>query len=654
MASEDAPLVFASETPRPAAPASTSNWKILIADDEPNVHLVTQLALGGFQFMDRGLELLNAYNEADVKRMLAEHTDIALILLDVVMDSLHSGFDLVRHIREDLGNKNVRIILRTGQSGHAPEDKVIIDYDINDFKDKTELTVAKLRTAIISSLRSYWNQVLLDQSLEYLQHVIDQTSSCFITVDARLNVKLWNQAAERLFGVSRHDAVGKSLYDIHPLFHSIEFLIQDSFQSETTSEHRRVPFQEKGNHLIDLTLTPMKNQSVKEILLRIDDVTKVKRKEEQISFIEKVHAIGNIRRIWSDYLSESKTEMAGLLKSLEDLPIDQLRRGLSNIYQRLQNTPFTSVEKASQKSTKFRPIPLETFLDGILKTLEHPTEVSVVFDNRETNATILGEHILLGDALHSFLKQIINLNDPPKQIALSIDKKYFSDDMGKLLGPVREKSYLCLEISLSPPKIPGIQDDSFEILSEDPVLQNFYFSFGNLYQIVLDHRGFLEMESDEGMITAIKIYLPEESGHQVSSPVGRLGFAKGSGTIVVCDDDGLTRQVTASILGQAGFDVLTARNGNDALDILRKNKDVCRLVVLDLLLPGIEGSQVYEQIRDLAPKIPVLFSSGFGKNEKVQEALRGEQVGFLQKPFTMEQLLEKVFDILGENQSGYR
>jgi len=84
--------------------------------------------------------------EADTRKLLDEHPDIALILLDVVMDTMDSGFTLVRYIRENLGNKDVRIIMRTGQSGNAPEDRIIIDYDINDFKDKTELTVAKLRT----------------------------------------------------------------------------------------------------------------------------------------------------------------------------------------------------------------------------------------------------------------------------------------------------------------------------------------------------------------------------------------------------------------------------------------------------------------------------------------------------------------------------
>jgi Response regulator containing a CheY-like receiver domain and a GGDEF domain len=145
-------LVFADENPVENT-INKKTWKVLVADDERAVHLVTKLALGDFVFDGKSLELLSAYGEEDVKNIMSAEPDIALILLDVVMDSVESGFKLIKYIREELENTQVRIILRTGQSGTAPEDEVIINYDINDFKDKTELTVAKLRTTIISALR---------------------------------------------------------------------------------------------------------------------------------------------------------------------------------------------------------------------------------------------------------------------------------------------------------------------------------------------------------------------------------------------------------------------------------------------------------------------------------------------------------------------
>lgn len=130
-------------------------WKILVVDDEAEVHAVTQLALHKFTYAGCGLTFLSAYSAYEAKQMLHRHPNIAVILLDVVMENNHAGLDLVKYIREDLGNRTVRIILRTGQPGEAPEEAVIRLYDINDYKTKTELTRQRLVATLLISLRVY-------------------------------------------------------------------------------------------------------------------------------------------------------------------------------------------------------------------------------------------------------------------------------------------------------------------------------------------------------------------------------------------------------------------------------------------------------------------------------------------------------------------
>ncbi len=130
-------------------------WRVLVVDDEKDVHAVTTLALGAFEFHERSLELLHAYSGAQAKEILLRENDIALILLDVVMETDQAGLDVAAYIRQELDNQSVRIVLRTGQPGQAPEHQVIRDYDINDYKNKTELTSAKLYTLLYSNLRSY-------------------------------------------------------------------------------------------------------------------------------------------------------------------------------------------------------------------------------------------------------------------------------------------------------------------------------------------------------------------------------------------------------------------------------------------------------------------------------------------------------------------
>jgi response regulator RpfG family c-di-GMP phosphodiesterase len=162
-----------------APPQALAGWKVLLVDDEPEVHEVTRLVLGNFRFEDRPLDILSAMTAEEAKEHLAENGDIAVILLDVVMESDQAGLKLVDHIRNEMGNKNVRIVLRTGQPGQAPEHEVIIKYDINDYKEKTELTSQKLATTLFASLRSYRDIMTIEANKRGLERVIAASAHIF-------------------------------------------------------------------------------------------------------------------------------------------------------------------------------------------------------------------------------------------------------------------------------------------------------------------------------------------------------------------------------------------------------------------------------------------------------------------------------------------
>ncbi len=153
----DEDMLFApEESAQDKAPeAAKAAWKLLIADDDEEVHTLTRLVLSGFVFEGRGLEFLSAHSGRETVEMLREHPDTALVLLDVVMEKDDAGLQAVRKVRRDLENHFVRIILRTGQPGQAPEQEVISSYDINDYKAKTELTSQKLYTTVTAALRAY-------------------------------------------------------------------------------------------------------------------------------------------------------------------------------------------------------------------------------------------------------------------------------------------------------------------------------------------------------------------------------------------------------------------------------------------------------------------------------------------------------------------
>lgn len=149
-------------------------WQVLVVDDDEEVHRITELALSDFVYANRRLEFINAYSGAEARTKLQENPGIALILLDVVMESDDAGLRFAQFVRQDMANSFIRIILRTGQPGMAPERHVLTVYDINDYRAKTELTQDRLYTVVYTALSSYRDMMALARSRQQLVGVVEE------------------------------------------------------------------------------------------------------------------------------------------------------------------------------------------------------------------------------------------------------------------------------------------------------------------------------------------------------------------------------------------------------------------------------------------------------------------------------------------------
>lgn len=184
---------------QPDIPADHEPWRILIVDDDVDVHVVTKFSLRNVSFKGRPLNFLHAYSGKEGFNILRDTPDVALVLLDVVMETEYAGLTLARQIRGELGNHLVRIVLRTGQSGQAMEQSVIVDYDVNDYRTKTDLTTQKLFTTVISSLRSYDSMLEAARNHDALKVSLS-------------NIRSLESALERHAMVAITDREGKIIY----------------------------------------------------------------------------------------------------------------------------------------------------------------------------------------------------------------------------------------------------------------------------------------------------------------------------------------------------------------------------------------------------------------------------------------------------------
>ncbi len=152
-------------------------WQVLIVDDDPEIHSVTQLALSDLVVLGRRLEYLHAYSGQDACTLIEQNDNIVLVLLDVVMETDDAGLNVVKHIRENLLRQDIRIVLRTGQPGYAPEESVIKEYDINDYKTKTELTRRKLVTTVYAAIRSYQQIATVTENRKGLEKIVSGSAN---------------------------------------------------------------------------------------------------------------------------------------------------------------------------------------------------------------------------------------------------------------------------------------------------------------------------------------------------------------------------------------------------------------------------------------------------------------------------------------------
>ena len=323
---------------------NTNKWKILIADDDIEVHNITKTVLNNFEFENAGLEFISVFSGKEAIETLKNSANIAVILLDVVMETNDAGLQVVKFIREQLQNTTMRVVLRTGQPGSAPEQVVIKQYEIDDYKEKTELTTTKLYTTLLTSLRTYKalnsvekNNIQLYKEQQKLKYSEKLLKNIIDTVPARI---FWKDANSVFLGSNtlflddanlenETELIGKTDYDM-VWGELAEILIEDD-KLVMDSDIGKINYSEsliiKDNKKITISLSKVPLRDDKNNVIGIlgiyTDITKqvkiqneLKEKEVLLSQQSKMAAmgemIGNIAHQWRQPLSVITTAASGI------------------------------------------------------------------------------------------------------------------------------------------------------------------------------------------------------------------------------------------------------------------------------------------------------------------------------------------------------
>lgn len=420
---EDTPFLelFAPESGAAQHELQSERWKILLVDDEPDIHVVLRMALDGVVVEGRSLELLDAYSAAEARQCLAENREIALVLLDVVMESNSAGLDLVQYIRNDLSNNNIQILLVTGQPGYAPEREVVTKYAIDGYRLKSELTADKIFAFVYSALRTFLALNELDKHHRRLTELVAertrelelrnaQLSDTQFAMD-RVGIGLaWNDAATgrflyvndeacRQLGYSREELYGLTVSDVNQDFppEAVHRLARELRQSEGgrcfETRHRR----KDGTEYAAEVTTYIHHAPERDwFIVFLSDITSRKQQEERL--IQARDEAEAASRAKSAFLSNMSHELRTPMNAI---------MGMTGL----------AIRHADDPKLKHQLLVIEEASQHLLSVINDILDISKI----EAEKLVL-EHLdfELGDVLHSLIS-LIGQKVAEKGLNLKVD-----------------------------------------------------------------------------------------------------------------------------------------------------------------------------------------------------------------------------------------
>ncbi|MBI9090558.1 MAG: response regulator [Desulfobacterium sp.] len=484
----DDDILFAAESskkhPKPSGPPP---WKLLIVDDEKDVHNMTTMVLSDYSYKNAGLKFLHAYSGGEAKKMIKEHPDCACILLDVVMETNHAGLEVARFIRQEANNSNIRIILRTGQPGKAPEKSIILDYDINDYKEKTELTSQKLFTSVTTAIRSF----------EHLTHLEKQKKEI-----AEKNRRLNEEIARRIVAESNLAKYNKSLEQMikdkkHRLEEALTSLKTAEEELKQSKEHRFIEdFTSKAAQRLDqpaeavmnnLTTIEGYRSDMTELidkykaLLQIIDISKSLRKTSDTN--TRIDEINAFRKT---------TNMDRILERYPEI-INNSLQGIGLIVKTAAEIKrFIQATNGSPKPMSVKHT-IEKALAEVLTKQTRKIDIHTDFnDIPEIEASPGG----VLNAFKAILKNSFQAVGPQGIVSISLDH-----ENGSIVVTISDTGQ-----GISSKDMPRVFDPYFSSQKEDAAGLGLFVA----KSVVTGHKGTIEIESTKGEGTTVTITLPSD------------------------------------------------------------------------------------------------------------------------------------------------
>ncbi len=520
-----------------------------------------------------------------------------------------------------------------------------------------------------ATIREYYNDLQrkmneLEKSEEHFRSVVDTANDAIITVNKDANIISWNHGAEIVFGYSADDVLGKPVAIIIPE-HFSEAHKHGMYRLLSTGEVKLIGktaeltgLRKDGSEFpLELSLAAWKAGGENFFTAVMRDITSRRRLEGQLRQSQKMEAIGTLTGGVAHDFNNILTAIMGYGEFLQDgMAKDDPLRNYVEVIQAsarkaaklVQNLLlFSREQKSEQRVVKLNDIAAKA--EGLLERLiGEDIELSIIHDKREL--LIMADS---GQIEQALMNLAVNARDAMPHggiLTISTGVKELNTEFVKAAGYGKPGQYALISVSDS-----GIGMDE---KTKERIFEPFFTTKGpgkgtglglsTVYGIIRQHNGYINVYSEPGKGTTFRIYLPlsetegeilRKEGEELPAPAG------GTETILIAEDNESIRGLLKTTLERAGYRVIEAVDGEDAIRAFNENKGDIHMLLLDVVMPKKNGKEAYDKIKETAPGIKTLFMSGYAFDIVKKKGLLQEGLGYISKPVLPKEMLRKIREI---------